>query len=229
MALDDLTVKGAPVQRTALAQHVGIGAATVGDCMAFLADVGLAAAGRGQYTITEQGREFTRAWRSDRAQARLVLHPLLKAHWSAAAAGDLLADGPLPQEELGRLLRAGLPGVPMRGQYMVEWLDIALIVERDAERLQVRLPTPDTPPPGRPADARDAEQEEEDEDEAGQERAARQGNDPPRTRASEPHSADGATPLLGMSRLEIQDLPDARYSAFFEAILQTLIAVAPRA
>ncbi|MFI8932526.1 hypothetical protein ACIG3E_33295 [Streptomyces sp. NPDC053474] len=223
LALDDLTVNGAAVQRTALAQRVGISAATIGDCMAFLADIGLLTAGRGQYTITERGREFAGAWRSDRTRARLVLRPLLQAHWSAAAAADHLADGPLPQEELARRLRAGLPGVPMRGQYMVEWLDIALVVERDTERLLVRLPAPDTPPPGRPCGAK-GENEATREQAPGPEAEA----GTPGAEGGEPQT-DRAAPLLGMSRSEIQDLPDARYSAFLEAILQTLIAVAPRA
>lgn len=164
LGLADLDTGTTPVQRTALAQHIDIGAATVGDCMTFLADIGLVQAGRGQYALTERGREFAAAWRCDRAQARLLLHPLLAAHWSAAAATRLLANGPVPQEELARLLRDDLPGVPMRGHYMVEWLDIALIVERDEERLEVRLPTPDAPkstqPPGPKA------QEEHDEEQS---------------------------------------------------------------
>lgn len=139
LALADLDTGHAPVQRAALAGHVGMGAATVGDCMAFLADVQLVEAGRGQYAVTEQGRAFAEAWRRDSARARLLLRPLLRAHWAATAAQRHLADGPLPQEELGKRLRRGLPGVPARGQYMVEWLVIALVVERD-ERLHVRLP-----------------------------------------------------------------------------------------
>ncbi|TSB38437.1 hypothetical protein FNZ23_17125, partial [Streptomyces benahoarensis] len=140
MGLAELDTGMRPVQRTALAQHVGLGAATVGDCMTFLADLQLAEAGRGQYAVTERGREFAETWRRDRPLARRMLQPLMQAHWSADAAAAHLAGGPLPQEELARLLRAGLPGAPMRGQYLVEWMEIALVVERDPDLLHVHLP-----------------------------------------------------------------------------------------
>ncbi|MGK5629180.1 hypothetical protein [Streptomyces sp. URMC 123] len=113
--------------------------------MAFLADIGLVESGRGLCAITKRGRAFAETWPHEEMRARLALRPLVQAHWSAAAAAAHLADGPLPQEELARLLRNGLPGAPMRGTYMVEWLDIALVVERDTERLQVHLPARKTP------------------------------------------------------------------------------------
>lgn len=220
LGLADLDTGTTPVQRTALAQHVGIGAATVGDCMTFLADIGLVEAGRGQYALTERGREFAEAWRCDRGQARLLLRPLLAAHWSAAAATRLLADGPVPQEKLARLLRDDLPGVPMRGHYMVEWLDIALIVERDEERLEVRLPTPDAPKSTQPPGPKD--QEEHDEEQSTRTRDRDSAADTAGSASSGPQSAGDVALLLGMSRPEIQDLPDARYAAFLEGILQTL-------
>ncbi|MFJ9410502.1 hypothetical protein [Streptomyces sp. NPDC101393] len=233
LGLADLVIGTAPVQRAALAEHVGIGAATVGDCMAFLADIGLVEAGRGQYLITERGRAFADAWRRDRDQARQVLRPLLAAHWSAAAASRHLARGPVRQEELARLLRAGLPGVPMRGHYMVEWLEIALIVERDEERLEVHLPGRHAP---RPPQSPDSSGEQEGKEGAGQEEGAgvkdRDGSaaDGTRADAADSRSIAGAALLLGMSRQEIQELPDARYSAFLEGILQTLHgALAPTA
>ncbi|MFE9060929.1 hypothetical protein [Streptomyces violaceusniger] len=214
LGLVDLDTGTAPVQRAVLARHVGLGVATVGDCMTFLADVGLVEAGRGQYTVTERGRAFAKAWRCDLDQARLVLHLLLGAHWSAAAVAAHLADGPLPQEELARLLRAGLPGVPVRGQYMIEWLDIAWIVERDPERLLIRLPDPDAPPsPQAPSP--------KDEEERAEERNTQDG-DFDGTADAGAHSVASTVVLLGMSRPEIQELPDARYTAFLEGILQTL-------
>ncbi|MEU8870171.1 hypothetical protein AB0D24_03245 [Streptomyces javensis] len=214
LGLADLDTGTGPVQRAVLAQHVGIGVATVGDCMTFLADIGLVEAGRGQYAITRQGRAFTETWRCDRTQARLVLRPLLGTHWSAAAAAYHLADGPLPQEELARLLRAGLPGVPMRGHYMVEWLDIALIVERDEQRLEVCLTAPDAPkPPHAPSPKGDEERTQE---------RSEQTSNSDATADTKAHSVASTVVLLGMTRPEIQELPDARYAAFLEGILQTL-------
>lgn len=225
LALADLAAGSAGVQRTALAQHAGIGAATVGDCMAFLADIGLVEAGRGQYAITERGRAFAAAWPRERMRARLVLRPLLQAHWSAAASAAHLAGGPLPQEELARLLGTGLPGVPMRGIYMVEWLDIALIVERDTERLQVRLHAPATPPPSPAPGTRQDEEESQGE---GQQTAgpnptshAKNSEDQDTgARSAQNHTADGAALLLGMPRAEIRELSDAGYTAFLEGVVQ---------
>lgn len=198
------------MQRTALAEHVGMGAATVGDCMAFLADVQLVEAGRGQYSVTAQGRAFAEAWRRDSARARLLLHPLLRAHWSASAAERYLADGPLPQEELGKRLRRGLPGVAARGQYMVEWLVIALVVERD-ERLHVRLPAAE-PTTARPREAGPAGQQQAEPGEGS-------------TRSGDTTHAEFTGVLLGMTRQEIQALPDIRYVAFLEGVLSTLRSV----
>ncbi|MBY8884742.1 hypothetical protein K7472_07770 [Streptomyces sp. PTM05] len=106
---------GARVDRALLAERVGRSFATVGDCMTFLTNLGLVKTERGRYGITEDGRRFARLWPRDTSQARLVLRPLAAAHWSAAAAAHHLADGPMPQEQLGALLRSGLPGVPLRG------------------------------------------------------------------------------------------------------------------
>ncbi|GAA2329027.1 hypothetical protein GCM10010246_09540 [Streptomyces cuspidosporus] len=57
-----------------------------------------------------------------------------------------------------------------------------------------------------------------------------QTGDPDGTADTASHSAASAALLLGMSRPEIQALPDARYTAFLEGILQTLRgALAPTA
>ncbi|MEU3006584.1 hypothetical protein [Streptomyces sp. NPDC007020] len=171
---------------------------TVSECMGFLAEVGLAEPGRGRYALTDEGRAFAEAWQRDSAQARLLLHPLMQAHWSAAAVAEHLAGGPLPQEELARLLRIGLRGMAMRGVYLVEWLVIGLAVERD-DRLHIHLPG-QAPPPG-PRTAPRAEPGPE-----------------PKTEAEDPDPAF----LLGLTLREIQELPDARYVAFLEGVLQTL-------
>ncbi|MEU9385609.1 hypothetical protein AB0D38_33645, partial [Streptomyces sp. NPDC048279] len=152
VTLAGLGSDGARVHRAALAEQVGKSPATVADCMAFLADLGLVEGGRGQYTVTEQGQRFAWLWPRDSAQARLLLHPLLTAHWSAAAAARHLTDGPLPQEQLATRLHSGLPGVPLRGMYLVEWLVIGLILVRD-EQLNVHLASAD---PTAPADPRPA-------------------------------------------------------------------------
>ncbi|QUW85437.1 hypothetical protein SMIR_40865 (plasmid) [Streptomyces mirabilis] len=232
LGLAFLTEHADDVQRSRLAQHAGRSPATVGDCMSFLSDVGLVRAERGRYSVTDHGRAFARQWPKDSARARLLLRPLLQAHWSAQAAARHLADGPLPQEQLAKRLRAGLPGVPLRGMYLVEWLVIGLVLVRD-EQLRMHLAPPDGVPPTAGPQAgpgKDTAPEAEAEppaapkpderDERHQERAA--GED----------LAEGAagTTLLGLTRREVQALPDARYAAFLEGVLLSLRgALAPPA
>ncbi|MFD0378044.1 hypothetical protein [Streptomyces sp. NPDC127112] len=173
---------------------------TVSECMGFLTEVGLTEPGRGRYCLTDRGRAFAAAWPRDSAQARLLLRPLMQAHWSAAAAASHLTGGPLPQEELARLLRTGLRGLAMRGVYLVEWLVIGLIVERN-DRLCIQM--------------------------AGQVPHSDAPSAPPKE--ERPEESDPAF-LLGLTLREIQELPDARYVAFLEGVLQTLRgALAPAA
>ncbi|WP_157846278.1 hypothetical protein [Streptomyces anulatus] len=221
LGLAFLTEHTDDVQRSRLAQHAGNSPATVGDCMSFLSDVGLVRAARGRYAVTDHGRAFAQLWPKDSARARLVLRPLLQAHWSGEAATRLLADGPLPQEQLAKRLRAGLPGVPLRGMYLVEWLVIGLVLVRD-EQLRIHLAPPDgVPPAAAPGSGpgKDTTQEAKAEppvppqpDERQQEREP--GED----------LAEGAagTALLGLTRQEVQALPDARYAAFLEGVLLSL-------
>ncbi|MFF7643970.1 hypothetical protein [Streptomyces canus] len=223
------------VQRGRLAQHAGRSPATVGECMAFLADVGLVRAGRGRYAVTDHGRAFAQLWPRDSARARLVLRPLLQAHWSGTAAGRYLADGPLPQEQLAKRLRAGLPGVPLRGMYLVEWLVIGLVLVRD-EQLRVHLAPPDgVPPTAGPGAGPGTDEAPE---QTAEQPAAPQPDE--RDRREERHQrrapgedlAEGAagTTLLGLTRREVQALPDARYAAFLEGVLLSLRgALAPPA
>ncbi|MCJ0871188.1 hypothetical protein [Streptomyces sp. AP-93] len=196
LALAELGADGKEVGRAAVAARTGRSLDTVSDCMGFLAEVGLAEPGRGRYELTDQGRVFAEVWQRDSAQARLLLHPLMRAHWSTAAVAHHLAGGALPQEELARLLRAGLRGMPMRGVYLVEWLVIGLVVERD-DRLHIHLPG-QAPPHSGPHSAPQAEE--------------------PEPEAEDPDPAF----LFGLTLREIQELPDARYIAFMEGVLQTL-------
>ncbi|MER5729674.1 hypothetical protein ABT084_15260 [Streptomyces sp. NPDC002138] len=202
VALAELRTEGAEVTRAAVAARIGKSPDTVSESMAFLGEVGLTEPGRGKYTLTHQGRAFAEAWPRDTAQARLVLRPLMQAHWSAAAAAKCLSDGARPQEELARLLRTGLSRNPMRGVYLVEWLVIGLAVERD-DRLHIHLP-------GQASQPGSAE--------------------PPRTEPETEAEEPGPAFLLGLTLREIQELPDARYVAFLEGVLQTLRgALAPAA
>ncbi|NEC86415.1 hypothetical protein [Streptomyces sp. SID12501] len=231
LGLAFLTEHADDVQRNRLAQHAGRSPATVGDCMGFLSDVGLVRAGRGRYAVTDHGRAFAQLWPKDSARARLVLRPMLQAHWSTEAADRLLADGPLPQEQLAKRLRAGLPGVPLRGMYLVEWLVIGLVLVRD-EQLRMHLAPPDgVLPAAGPGSGpgKDTAPEAEPEPPATPPPDEHQH---PRARARGEDLAEGAagTTLLGLTRQEVQALPDARYAAFLEGVLLSLRgALAPPA
>ncbi|MFJ7629812.1 hypothetical protein ACIQZN_25275 [Streptomyces sp. NPDC097595] len=202
-----------PVQRHVLARHARISEATVGDCMGFLSDVGLVRASRGVYAVTDAGSEFAELWTRDSARARLLLHTLLAVHWSAAAAGQHLAEGPLPQEELATRLRTGLPGVPLRGTYLVEWLVIGLVLVRD-EQLRVHLA-----PAGGAAPAQDSDNGCAAQEGLNAEQTLGFGEAGPGPDPAEPSSG---TALLGLTRQDIQALPDTRYTAFLDGILQSL-------
>ncbi|MEV7392597.1 hypothetical protein [Streptomyces sp. NPDC091215] len=218
VTLAGLGSDGARVHRAALAEQVGKSPATVADCMAFLADLGLVEGGRGQYAVTEHGQRFAWLWPRDSAQARLLLHPLLTAHWSAAAAARHLTDGPLPQEQLAGWLRSGLPGVPLRGMYLVEWLVIGLVLVRD-EQLNVHLASADpaTPADPRPPAPAPPEQRTKTDDITDHGRGHTQR--PPAPAGGTDHAR---TLLLGLTRQQIQALPDARYEAFLSGVLQSL-------
>ncbi|MFF3030744.1 hypothetical protein ACFVS7_06975 [Streptomyces rubiginosohelvolus] len=143
--------------RDRLVKVTGLYPASVADPMGFFRSLGLVEGIRGAYGLTRAGLAVAEAWTRDDEQARLLLRPLMLNHWAARKAAGLLAGGALPQEELAAKLKEGLPGNDARGIYMLEWLWIGLVVQRD-ERLCVRLlpqragETDASPPP---APARD--------------------------------------------------------------------------
>lgn len=232
LGLAFLTEHTDDVQRSRLALHVGNSPATVGDCMSFLSDVGLVRAERGRYAVTDHGRAFAQLWPKDSARARLLLRPLLQAHWAAEAADRHLADGPLPQEQLAKRLRAGLPGVPLRGMYLVEWLVIGLVLVRD-EQLRMHLAPPDgVPPAAGPGSGpgKDTAPEQEGEQSATSEPDERDEHQHERAPGEDLAEGAAGTTLLGLTRHEVQALPDARYAAFLEGVLLSLRgALAPPA
>lgn len=140
------------VRKQDLSTATGLGLATVSEALTFLADLGLVKSGRGECSATRLGCSFADLWDRDSARARMLLNDAMLDHWASERARTLLRHGALPQEELARRLREGIPGVPKRGEYLVEWLVIALVIERD-KRLYVSLPeSKDTDPSTHSAD-----------------------------------------------------------------------------
>lgn len=116
-----------------VAAEVQVGTDTVTEVLRFLAAVGLFEGARGKYAVTDIGWTIVRRWQDDQTQARLLLQGQFLKHWSAAAARQALHDGPVEQDVLARRLHQNLPGKPRRGQYLVEWLVMALLVYRDED------------------------------------------------------------------------------------------------
>lgn len=142
------------VRKQNLSAAAGLGLTTVSEALTFLADVGLVESGRGECSVTRLGYSFAELWDRDSSRARLLLKDAMRDHWAPERARALLRHGSLPQEELARRLREGIPGVPKRGVYLVEWLVISLVIERD-KRLYVSLPeSEDTEPSPHSADGR---------------------------------------------------------------------------
>ncbi|MBY8844579.1 hypothetical protein [Streptomyces sp. SP2-10] len=128
-----------PERRTISSAEVavvdGSGTETAASTLRFVSSVGLFVGSRGRYAVTEAGWAITRLFEDDEMHARLQLQALVLTHWSVPAARELLADGPMPLDELGRRLHGDLPGKPRRGVYLVEWLALALLVHRDRQNL----------------------------------------------------------------------------------------------
>lgn len=116
-----------------VANEVQVGTDTVTEVLRFLATIGLFEGARGKYAVTDIGWTIVRRWQDDQTQARLLLQGQFLNHWSAAAARQALCDGPVEQDVLARRLHQNLSGKPRRGQYLVEWLVMALLVYRDED------------------------------------------------------------------------------------------------
>ncbi|MER8015899.1 hypothetical protein ACIQ7S_24940 [Streptomyces griseoluteus] len=127
-----------------LAKHIGTSGETVTETLRFLASVGLVRGARGRYAITAAGAEVARLWSQDETRARVLLHRSFRNHWATRLALELLQDGPVGQGILAEQLQRGLPGNPQRGIYLVEWLVIALVVNRD-EAMRIHAPADDDP------------------------------------------------------------------------------------
>ncbi|KNB50242.1 hypothetical protein [Streptomyces caatingaensis] len=207
-ALADLTGEEArPVRNADLARHMGRYADSVTGTLGYLVGTGLAEGGLGQYRATPAGREFATLWDTDSARARLVLNRLYQDHWAAREAVRILADGPLPQEEVARLLQQGLRGKKRRGIYLVEWLAIALVVHRD-ERLHVSLPPADD------ASAADSAQD-----------ASAPGGDARGGGRQEEAKGGGEALVMGLTMDQLRELPDEQFARLLNGLAQSIEAL----
>ena len=121
----------APLMISQIAQHLNVAVATAGPAARFLITASLLDGGRGIYAITEAGSQFATLWDSDTARARLLLRGLWSETWFARKTARELANGPLSESELAKRLQQGKSGPTTRGLYLVEWMTMALLVQRD--------------------------------------------------------------------------------------------------
>lgn len=130
------------VKSSQVAEVVGLSSDTVTENLRYLSTIPLVVGARGRYRGSEAGRALGLLWSQDQTRARVMLNHLMREHWAAKEALWMLQDGPLPKETLAEHLQEGLPGHPRRGAYLVEWLELALIVHQDPESSLVHAPAP---------------------------------------------------------------------------------------
>ncbi|MFC9943999.1 hypothetical protein [Streptomyces pratensis] len=142
------------VKTVDVARTTGLGQGTVAEVLRWGSSIALVEQSeRGAYRATAAGRDISLMWKVDPAQARLMLHHVMRGHWSFSAALSALGDAPVPQQTLARRLQGSLPGKSRRGLYLVDWLVMALIVHRGSDQLvhPARLPEAATAQGPRPA------------------------------------------------------------------------------
>ncbi|MFB6632176.1 hypothetical protein ACFCWY_19985 [Streptomyces sp. NPDC056362] len=135
------------VESSRVSAETGLGGETTTACLRFFGTVGLLAGARGRYAATAAGLAWADARAEDHSRGRLLLHSLLKDHWSAQAARAALADGPVEAEALAQHLQRGLSSNPHRGMYLIDWLVEALVLHRDRFG-QIHAPADENPPGG---------------------------------------------------------------------------------
>ncbi|MFC4517307.1 hypothetical protein [Streptomyces ehimensis] len=194
-----------------LARHLGRYADSVTQAVSYLISTGLAEGTRGRYRATSAGREFAALWDTDSARARLLLRDLYQDHWAAREVTRILADGPLPQEEVAAALHQGLPGKLRRGIYLVEWLVIALIVHRD-KRLYISLPEHQAPGPAGSGRAQGG--------------GTRQGS-PGGARRGAGATKTGGMLIMGLSMDQLRELPDEQYAEILHSLARSIRALNP--
>ncbi|MFD4318982.1 hypothetical protein [Streptomyces sp. NPDC058548] len=100
--------------------------------LSFLISIGLVEGSRGTYALTREGWGVAETWQQDKTQGRLMLQGMFLSRWPARVAFGILRDGPVPQEEFVQRLLGDMPGQSRRGRYLVDWLVLSLVVQRDA-------------------------------------------------------------------------------------------------
>uniref|UniRef100_UPI003C7D886B hypothetical protein n=1 Tax=unclassified Streptomyces TaxID=2593676 RepID=UPI003C7D886B len=134
------------MKTTEVARTTGLGQGTVAEVLRWGSSITLVEQSeRGTYRATSARRDFSLMWRVDPAQARLMLHHLMREHWSFSAALSALGDAPVAQEILARRLQGSLPGKSRRGLYLVDWLVMALIIHRGDDKQVHPARLPDSP------------------------------------------------------------------------------------
>ncbi|SFE34387.1 hypothetical protein SAMN05216251_102555 [Actinacidiphila alni] len=176
-----------------VAKHIGISGDTVTETLRFFASAGLLQGARGRYAITAAGAEVARLWPQDETRARVLLHRSFRDHWATRLALELLRDGPVDQSILAEQLQQGLPGNPRRGMYLVEWLVIALVVNRDGA-MRIHAPTVDD----------------------------HLGNIPAGAVSAARVTDTGQWRIMGMTNESLKRLPGPRYAAVLDAFCQVL-------
>ncbi|MFI6567037.1 hypothetical protein [Streptomyces sp. NPDC050534] len=182
-----------------LAREEGVTAETATQTLRFCCHLGLFTGERGKFVVTDTGWSIAQRWREDQTHARLQFQAQFLPHWSAVATWEALRDGPMPVDELARLLQHGLPGRPRRGVYLVDWLGLAMLVHRDRQGLV--WPAPALRAAAGPEGVKGAN---------------------PAPKLEQPEPEPELDTLMGMTNSQLRALSPERYRAVLDNLAQVL-------
>ncbi|MEU9034630.1 hypothetical protein AB0D45_06905 [Streptomyces sp. NPDC048352] len=135
---------GARVPARTISATLEISEKTITEAHGFLRQNGLVESGCQEFALTPAGLRLTELRALDSARARLHLRELWIASWFTVTALRLLKPGPQDAAAVAEGLIRGVGRRVERGLHLVQWLEYALVIQKDGHgrMAPVQEPTP---------------------------------------------------------------------------------------